>query len=208
MTAPLTAASDLDHDPGVSPRAGRGPWFAVLAAAAAGLVFTSIQIVEKIAILKNPSTTLVCDVNSVMSCTDVLNAWQSSVLGPPNALIGAVMFTLLGSGALGAVMGNRLSNAYLATLWGLAVFFLSFASWFMYQTAFSIGRLCLWCTGIVTAVVIICAALTRLAERQRAFGTGAAGRVLHRAVHSGLDLLIWLGWWLAIAALLVAGLAF
>ncbi len=76
-----------------------------------------IQIVEKIAILKNPATTLLCDVNSVMSCTDVLNAWQSSVLGPPNALIGAVMFALLGSGAFGAVLGNRVSRAYLATLW-------------------------------------------------------------------------------------------
>ena len=57
-------------------------------------------------------------------------------------------------------------------LWGLAVFFALFATWFMFQTAFSIGSLCLWCTGIVTMVLAICATLTRIAHRAAAFGAG------------------------------------
>lgn len=194
--------------PGGAPsEQGRGWWALVLGAAVAGVTFTGIQIVEKIAILTDPTTSLLCDVNSVMSCSGVLNAWQSSVLGPPNALVGAVMFSILASAGLGGVLGARPSRAYLAVLWGLAVFFLSFASWFMQQTAFAIGYLCLWCTGIVTAVVLICAALTRLADRAGAFGSGGFGRGVGVLVRSGTDLIVWAGWWLAIAALLVIGLS-
>ena len=203
----------LDADASIDARAseatgnGRALWAVAVVAALAGVAFTTMQILEKVAILTDPATSLLCDVNSVISCTNVLNAWQSSVLGPPNALIGAIMFALLGSGALAGLLGSRHSHAYLITLWGLAVFFLCFASWFMFETAFSIVSLCLWCTGIVTAVLVICACLTRLADRASAFGTGGAGNVLRAVVHTRLDLVIWVLWWLAIAALLWIGLA-
>jgi uncharacterized membrane protein len=184
-----------------------GLWWVILVGALAGIGFTVVQIVEKIAILVDPTTTLACDVNSVMSCTNVLNAWQSSVLGPPNSAIGTVMFAVLASGGLAGVLRTRASRAYLLTLWGLAVFFLCFASWFMYETAFGIGNLCLWCTGIVTAVVVICASLTRLVQRDSALGTGSAGRALGTLVRSNSDLVVWAGWWLVIAALLWMGLS-
>jgi uncharacterized membrane protein len=186
--------------------AGRGPWVWVLVAALAGIAFTTVQIMEKIDILARPGTTLFCDVSATVSCTQVLNAWQSSVLGPPNSLIGAVMFAVLASAGLAGLLASRLSRAYLVTVWGLAVFFLCFASWFMYETAFSIGSLCVWCTGIVTAVVVICAALTRVANRSGAFGGGGFGYVVATVVRSGLDLAFWAVWWLAVAALLWIGL--
>lgn len=176
-------------------------------AGAAGLVFTTVQIMEKISILKNPTAGLFCDLNAKVSCTNVLEAWQSSVLGPPNALIGAIMFAILGSAGLGWLLGSRSSRAHLAVLWGLAVFFAVFATWFMYQTAFAIGSLCLWCTGIVTAVLATCAALTRAANTAGAFGAGRLGRALGLAVRSHLDLIIWGGWWLGIAAMLLVGLS-
>jgi uncharacterized membrane protein len=206
----------IEHGPGQEsvPRPGddtpgavrRGPWIWVLVAALAGIAFTTVQIMEKIDILAHPGTTLFCDVSSTVSCTEVLNAWQSSVLGPPNSLIGAIMFAVLASAGLAGLLASRLSRAYLVTVWGLAVFFLCFASWFMYQTAFSIGSLCVWCTGIVTAVVVICAALTRIADRAHAFGDTGFGYVVATVVRSRLDLAVWAVWWLAVAALLWIGL--
>ena len=186
--------------------AARGPWIWVLVAALAGMAFTTVQIMEKIDILAHPGTTLFCDVSSTVSCTSVLSAWQSSVLGPPNSLIGAIMFAFLGSAGLAGLLASRLSRAYLVTVWGLAVFFLCFASWFMFETAFSIGSLCVWCTGIVTAVIVICAALTRAANRAHAFGDTGFGYVVATTVRSRLDLAVWATWWLAIAALLWIGL--
>jgi uncharacterized membrane protein len=182
-------------------------WMIILLAGLAGLGFTGTQIMEKLTILKDPAATLVCDVNGVLSCTDVLLSWQASVLGPPNALIGAVMFTILWGAAMGALLGSRIGRWHVVVLWGLAVFFLAFATWFMQQTAFSIVRLCLWCIGITTMVVVISACLTRIAARGGVLGSGRAGRMLDVAVRSGLDLIVWLGWWLAIGAMLWIGLA-
>ena len=182
-------------------------WWIVLLAGLGGTALTTVQIMEKVAILKDPATHLACDVNSVLSCSNVLLSWQASVLGPPNALIGAIMFTLLWSAALGRLLGSTLGTRHLALLWGLAVFFLCFATWFMEQTAFSIGALCLWCIGITTMVVVICACLTRLGVREGAFGRGGFGRWMVTVTHSGLDIIIWVGWWLVIAAMLVIGLA-
>ncbi len=183
-----------------------GLWALVLLATVAGLAFTTFQIMEKVAILQDPFTRLACDVNSTLSCSNVLTAWQSSVLGPPNSFIGAVMFAIIGSAALSGLLASTLSRAYLATVWGLAVFFLGFATWFMFETAFDIGALCLWCVGITTAVVCICAMLTRLADRENAFGQNRFGLAVAAAVRRGLDLAIWATWWLGIAAVLVIGL--
>jgi uncharacterized membrane protein len=205
---------DHEHDQQTIPerhhrgaaRAGRGTWVWVLLPALAGIGFTTVQIMERIDLLAHPGTVLFCDVNATVSCSGVLSAWQSSVLGPPNALIGAVMFALLGSAGLAGVLGSTLSRSYLLTVWGLAVFFLCFASWFMFQTAFSIGSLCVWCTGIVTAVLVICAATTRAASRAQAFGDSGFGYVVRTAVRSHLDLAFWATWWVAIAAMLWLGL--
>jgi uncharacterized membrane protein len=202
----------LTQDRTAEPSAQRGTpadrraWWVVLVAAAAGLAFTTVQIMEKITILKDPAAGLVCDISTTVSCTNVLNAWQSSVLGPPNALIGAIMFAILGSAALGGALGGRPARSYLLVLWGLAVFFALFATWFMFQTAFIIGSLCLWCTGIVTAVLAICATLTRIAHRAHAFGSGAFAGLMDTVVKSSLDLIIWGGWWAGIAAMLAVGL--
>lgn len=180
----------------------RTPWVLTAVAALAGIGFTATQVVERIAILKDPTTVLACDVNASISCSNVLSAWQSSViLGIPNAFIGAVMFSLFLSGALAGLLGSGLSRAYLLTLLGLVVFFAAFATWFMIQTAFVIGALCLWCTGIVTAVAVIGACLTRVAARAAEPGSRIA--LLDR---SSVDLIAWAGWWVLVLGLVAVGL--
>ena len=181
-------------------------WSVVLGASLAGIGFTVVQVLEKITLLTDPGATLSCDFNDRVSCSDVLDAWQSSVLGPPNSVIGAIMFSLFASAALGGFLGTRPSRSYVATLWGLSVFFLVFATWFMAETAFSIRSLCPWCVGLTTAVVVITAALTRIAHRTGVFGEGGFGGLVARAVERRLDLAFWGAWWLAIGAMLLVGL--
>lgn len=206
MDTESDVAQDQQTTAGRPVRWGRDLWLVVLLASLAGLAFTTIQIVEKIDILKNPYAALACDVNATLSCSDVLTAWQSSVLFPPNALIGAVMFAILGSAAVSGLSGSVLARGYLAGLCGLAIFFLCFATWFMYETAYDIGSLSLWCTGITTALVILNAAILRLADQQGALGVGRLGRAVAATVRSGADLLVWLGWWVLIAGMLWTGL--
>lgn len=176
-------------------------WIAVLAAAT-GIVLTAIQTVERLELLRDPAAGLVCDVNDVLSCSEVLIAWQSSVvLGVPNAFIGGTLFAVLGSAALAQLSGSSLSRGYLFAVWGLACFFAIFATWYMIQTAFVIGALCLWCIGNTTAAGLIAAALTREVASAGHLGTWA-----RTASHAGLDVFVWLGWWIALAALVAVGL--
>jgi uncharacterized membrane protein len=178
-------------------------WLIVLLAALGGIAFTGTQIVERITILQDPTAVLACDVNATLSCSNVLEAWQSSVIfGVPNAFIGAVMFTIFASAAIAGLLKSRLSLTYLRLLWGLIVFFAMFATWFMLQTAFVINALCLWCIGITTAVGFIGAALTWLAGTE-----GALRKAGTTAARTGLWWVIWLGWWVLLAGLLWVGLA-
>lgn len=180
----------------------RRPAWIVLIAALLGIGFTATQLVERIAVLRDPAAAVPCDVNAVLSCSSVLDAWQSSViLGVPNAFIGGVMFAILLSGALGVMLGTPLSRTHLRVLLGLTVFFALFVTWFMVQTAFVIGALCLWCIGITTCVAVIGATLTRVAARD-----GALGRVGDTLARGGIDLMAWAGWWVLIGALLLIGL--
>lgn len=180
----------------------RFPWWAIVVASLAGIGFTASQIVERITVLKDPTAALLCDVNSVVSCSTVLAAWQSSViLGIPNAFIGAVMFAIFLTAGGAVLLGTTPSRAFLRVLLGLAVFFALFATWFMMQTAFAIGALCLWCTGIITAVGVVGASLTRVLA-----GGAPAGSRSGIADRSGIPLMAWAGWWVVVLALVAVGL--
>ena len=176
-------------------------WIAVLAAAS-GIALTGIQTVERLQLLKDLTASLVCDVNAVLSCTEVLSAWQSSVVfGIPNAFIGSIVFAVLASAALARLLGSSLGRPYLLVLWGLACFFALFATWYMIQTAFVIGALCLWCIGNTTAAGLIAAVLTR-----EVAAAGHLGNWAQTASRASLDVIVWLGWWIALAALVAIGL--
>jgi uncharacterized membrane protein len=187
-------------------RGSRVGWVTVAVAGLAGMGFTTVQIMDKITVLSNPNVGLVCDVNATLSCSGVMEAWQSSVLGPPNPLIGAIMFAILASAGLAGALGSQLSRAYVGLVAGLAVFFAMFATWFMYQTAFEIGKLCLWCTGITTAILIISGVLMRIAVRAGVFGTGGLGQFLTRTVDAYGDVIFWFAWWAGVGLMLAIGL--
>jgi len=70
-----------------------------------------------------------------------------------------------------------------------------------------VGFVALHFVGITTAVVVCCAALTRLADRSGAFGDTAVGRGVAALVRTRADLAGWAVWWLVIAAFLWIGLA-
>ena len=75
-------------------RSGRAWWWAMLVSSLVGIASGMTTVVEKIALLKDPGQAAFCDFNDQIGCTPVLLAPQSSVLGPPNAAIGVVMFAM------------------------------------------------------------------------------------------------------------------
>jgi uncharacterized membrane protein len=168
---------------------------------------TITQIVERIALAENADADLLCDINGTFSCGNVLTAWQSSVFGPiPNAAIGLSVFAL----TLGVAGAGLLGSALSKTTWGVATFFAGFMAafvvWFLAQTAFVIGQVCLYCLVIGTMVLLMNVAWWRVGRR---LGFLSGNRFLDGAdwlVRGGTDLLIWAGLGIVVATMMVAGL--
>ena len=184
-------------------------WFGAVAfAAVVGMASTIIQIVERVTLAENADANLLCDINGTFSCGNVLTAWQSSVFGPiPNSAIGLSVFALtLGVGGAG-VLGTRLSKG----AWGVATFFAGFMAaftvWFLAQTAFVIGTVCLYCLVIGTMVLVINISWWRIGDRLGYLEGNAFLRAAGWMVRGGTDLFFWIGLGVIVAVMMVAGLA-
>jgi len=169
---------------------------------------TITQIVERVALAQNANANLLCDINGTFSCGNVLTSWQSSVFGPiPNAAIGLSVFALTLGVAGAGLLASELSKA----AWGVATFFAGFMAaftvWFLSQTAFVIGSVCLYCLVIGTMVLLINLSWWRIGDR---LGYLSGNHFLDGAawlVRGGTDIVLWVGLGFVVAAMMVAGLA-
>ena len=180
-------------------------WYAVLVGGLLGIVSTVWQTVERIAYAAGGDES-VCDISAVLSCSNVYSHWQSSALGVPNSLIGLPVFAFLTSVAVSGLLGSQLSRATLGASWGLALFMTGFIVWYMEQTAFDIGSLCLFCTACMVNITLVSAGLTRVVDSEAVLGDGPAGQRLRSLVDSWADLALWAGLLMAVAAMLFIGL--
>ena len=180
-------------------------WYVVLVGGVLGIVSTVWQTVERIAYAAGGDES-VCDISAVLSCSNVYSHWQSSALGVPNSLIGLPVFAFLTSVAVSGLLGSQLSRATLGASWGLALFMTGFIVWYMEQTAFDIGSLCLFCTACMVNITLVSTGLTRVVDVEHVLGDGPAGLRLRSLVDSWADLAIWAGLLMAVAAMLFIGL--
>ena len=163
-----------------------------------GMIAAFLQTTEKIALLKNKDAILACDLNSVFSCTNVLNAWQSSVFGFPNSLMCMALFTVFASIALAGVSGGTLPRRLRLGIQGLSLFTLAFALWFLTQSIYVINALCILCIFCFAGLLLvnwgwlrINAADLPIGERGRAF--------VGRGIVNGADTFAWILLGLAVA---------
>jgi uncharacterized membrane protein len=195
--------------PEAPPPARTGLWYAlVLAGGLLGAGTAAWQTVDRIAWAADPTAGSICEINAVLSCSSVFSHWQSSALGIPNSLVALPLFGLLAATGLAGQKGSRLAPRYLATVFGLNVFFAAFIVWYLEQSAFPIGVLCLFCLGCGANAVLTGVGLTRVVAAEQALGRGRLGRELGLLVDSGADLILWAGVVLVVAAMLGVGLAF
>ena len=170
-------------------------WLSV--GAAMGLASAFWQLMEKIAILKNKDIILSCNFNDVFSCSNVLNAPQSSVFGPPNSVIGIIMFTFFLTVGIIGLTGAKLANKLALVVQGLALFMLGFTIWFLFQSTYRIQSICIFCLFIGTGVLMVNAALLRHNLNLLPFKKLLAG-----LVKKGADLFAWTLIWLTAAFLM------
>jgi uncharacterized membrane protein len=163
-----------------------------------GMAAAFLQTTEKIALLKNKDAILSCDLNSVFSCTNVLNAWQSAVFGFPNSLMCMALFTIFASIALVGVSGGKLPRGLRLGIQALSLFTLGFALWFLTQSIYVINALCILCIFCFGGLLLVNWGWLRLNADD--FPVGERGRAfLKRHIAAGADIFVWIMLALALA---------
>jgi uncharacterized membrane protein len=170
------------------------------AGGATGVLAASLQTIEKINLLKNKDAVLACDLNSVFNCSNVLNAWQSRVFGFPNSVMCTVLFTIFFASALAGLSSGKLSKGYRLGIQALSLFTLGFALWFLWQSIYAIGSLCLLCIFCFAGLLLVNWGWLRLNASD--LPIGRRGReLLAKGIATGADIF---GWFLLSAAVALA----
>ena len=163
-----------------------------------GMIAAFLQTTEKIELLKNKDAVLVCDLNSVFSCSNVLNAWQSRVFGFPNSLMCLALFTIFASIALAGLSGAKLPRKLRLGIQGLSLFTLGFAIWFLTQSIYVINSLCILCIFCFIGLLFVNWAWLRINAADLPIRKSAR-ETLARGISNGADIFGWVLLGLAMA---------
>jgi len=162
--APVEAGeSRAETAPGVS--VGRPSAWWVLIAGVIGLVASSTLLVEKIAMLKDPTFVPSCSINPVLACGSVIGTPQASVFGPPNPLFGIIAFTLVIVTGVLSLAKVRLPRWYWVGLTIGTGLGLVFVHWLAFQSLYRIGALCPYCMVVWSVTVPLFAVVAVIAFR-------------------------------------------
>lgn len=169
----------------------------MIAGGAIGVVAAFLQTLEKLVLIGNQDAVLPCNFNSVFSCSTVLNAWQSSVFGFPNSIMCLFLFTsFMVAGFAG--LGAKLSRNFRLSIQGLSLFTLGFALWFLWQSTYVIGALCIFCLICFAGLLMINWAWLRLNAPDLPFNKQTKSAI-QTAIKSGFDTVLWLALGLLVA---------
>lgn len=146
-------------------------WRIIAGASFVGLVSSLTQTIEVISYAKKPDAPLACDLNAIFSCSNVFDAWQSRVFGFSNSLICMIFFALTAGVALAAASGSAINQRLRQVFHFFSIFFLGFGAWYLWQSTYRIGFICIFCLFCYSAVIVMNWAWFRLqyGERYKTF---------------------------------------
>lgn len=134
----------------------------MLVSSLASLVASFVLSVDAVTLAKNPDADLSCNINAVLSCGTVGSAWQSSVLGFPNAFLGLMAEPVIITICVAALGGVRFPRWFMVGAQVVYTVGLSFAYWLFFQAMFVIGALCPWCLLVTVSTTGVFASLTHV----------------------------------------------
>ena len=131
------------------------PWLArlLVVTGSIGLLCACVLLVEKIALLEDPSYVPSCSINPVLSCGSVMVSDQAEAFGIPNPLLGVIGFSVVIAVGAAVLAGASMQGWF---WWGLeagVVLGVGFVHWLIFQSLYRIGALCPYCM-VVWAVTI------------------------------------------------------
>jgi uncharacterized membrane protein len=172
----------------------------------AGLSLTASLVlsIDAVRLAADPSVSLSCNLNSVISCGTVATSWQAQLLGFPNAFLGLIAEPVVITIAVASLGGVRFPRWFMLSAQIVYSIGFIFAYWLFYQSMFNIGALCPWCLLITASTTLVFSTLTHVNIRDgNLLLPPRAQAVLKNAVEAGLDAIVVTIWLLILALLIV-----
>lgn len=168
---------------------------------AIGLLAAVVLLIEKVALLEDPTYVPSCSINPVLSCGSIMRTSQAEAFGFPNPLIGVAAFPVVVTTGVAMVAGAAFRRWYWRGLLTGTVAGLVFVHWLIFQSLYRIGALCPYCmvVWVVTIPLFLYTAL-HLAQSSPALERSRFTPIVRLATtYHGVILTIW---YLAIAGLI------
>lgn len=180
-----------------------GAYWAMLLAAIPAFIAAFVLSVEKLEILKNADAVLSCSINLVLNCASVMKTPQASVFGFPNSYLGIMGFAIVIAVAMGGLLGNKHSRAYLVTAQVFYTLGLILAYWLFFQSVYVIQVLCPWCLIVTATTTVIFESLLYINLRENNFRFNKkVNSNIQKLLDKGVDQLI-VATWLVLMVILV-----
>lgn len=179
-------------------------WTTMLLASIASLWASFVLSVDAVLLAQDPGADLGCNINSVISCGTVGSAWQSSLLGFPNAFLGLIAEPVVLTIAVASLGGVKFPRWFMFSAQVVYSIGFIFAYWLFYQAMFVIGALCPWCLLVTVATTLVFFEMTHVNIRDNnLFLPRRVQAAAVAMVRANLDLLLVVIWLLALALLIV-----
>lgn len=118
-----------------------------------GLLAAAVLLIEKIALLEDPTYVPSCSINPILSCGSIMKTDQAELIGFPNPILGVAGFPLVIATGTALLAGATLRRWYWLGLQAGATAGLALVHWLIFQSLYRIDALCPYCM-IVWAVTI------------------------------------------------------
>ncbi|NEG70620.1 vitamin K epoxide reductase family protein [Bifidobacterium choloepi] len=134
-------------------------YLVMLAASGVALIVSFILSADTLKLARNPDQLLGCDVNGIISCSDVAKSWQAEIvqfagLSYPNAFFGIAAESVFVTIAVIGLARVKVPRWFALCTWlgSLAAF--CYAYWLTSQSLFVIQALCPWCMLLMASTTI------------------------------------------------------
>ncbi|WP_372446585.1 vitamin K epoxide reductase family protein [Streptomyces spirodelae] len=202
--APLDEAhTGVDGPKGGAVGASRGFAWMLIVTGAAGLLAAWVITLDKFKLLEDKNFKPACSINPVVSCGNIMQSDQAAAFGVPNPMIGLVAYGIVICVGVTLLTRATFPRWYWLTFNAGCLFGVGFVTWLQYESLYTIGNLCLWCSLAWVATIIMFWYITAHNVRNRFLPAPAAVRgfadefpwvipVLHIGV---IGILILTRWW-------------
>lgn len=126
-----------------------------LAGGLIGLAAAFTLLVEKIALLKDPSYVPTCSINPILSCGSVMSTPQAEAFGFPNPILGVAGFAIVATVGAALLAGAQHASWFRWALGGATAAAVVFIHWLVFQSLYRINALCPYCMVVWVVTIAV-----------------------------------------------------